>query len=66
VRKHTLRQLLHPRLHWATLRGEVPGYEDYSTGNVRSDLVWRAQRPAEARVAATAGTAVLTTWSRTR
>jgi len=55
-----LRLLMHPALQWTTLRGEVLGYADYIAGNTSGDLLWRAQRLADVKVAVAGDAAVLT------
>jgi len=56
----TLRLLMHPGLQWTSFRGEVLGYEDYITGNLRGDLMWRSQRLDGIKVVVAGDTAVLT------
>ncbi len=53
---------MHPELRWTTLKGEVLGYEEYISGNVRGGLAWRGQRLEDAQVSVVGGTAVLTAW----
>jgi ketosteroid isomerase-like protein len=55
-----LRLLMHPDLQWTTYLGEVLGYADYITGNVRGDLRWHAQYLADIKVVVAGDTAVLT------
>ena len=53
---------MHPELRWTTLNGEVLGYEDYISGNIRGALAWRGQRLEDVQVSVAGDTAVLTAW----
>lgn len=55
-----LRRLMHPDLQWTTFKGDVLSYEQYIEGNTRGELLWRAQRLDDVRVAVVGDAAVLT------
>jgi ketosteroid isomerase-like protein len=58
--EETLRLMMHPDLQWTNYKGDVLDYEEYIEGNIRSGLVWRAQRLHDIQVVVVGDTAVLT------